>query len=122
MRLDLLIAGIIILILGLAVSGAFGSLIMAVGILLLLYVAFSGDTNTTSAEVARYIEPEPPMERPARKPREEREPKTRGRNVDRAARELEAWDSSKKANACPNCGANTNPPNARFCAECGSKL
>lgn len=121
MRLDLLIAGIIILILGLAVSGAFGSLIMAVGILLLLYVAFSGDTKTP-AEVARYVEPKPERRAEPEKPLKERAPKPRYRSAERAERELEKWDASKPAKTCPHCGATSNPPNARFCAECGSKL
>lgn len=123
MRTIHIISGLIILLLGLAITGAFGSLLMALGILILLYAVF---TRETPRETARYVEPDHHQDTPLSSERDEvkeyKEPKPKYRNVDRAERELRAWDSQNKVKPCPSCGSTSNPPNARFCADCGSKL
>lgn len=124
MRKDLLIASLIVLILGFAVSGVIGSLIMAVGILLLLYVFFSRESSKETEP--RYVEPayqrETPRQSEKEKVEEYEKPRPRYKNVDRAERELRAWGSGNQAKKCPKCGSTSNPPNAKFCADCGSKL
>ncbi len=124
MRKDLLIASLVILILGLAISGMIGSIILAVGILLLLYVIFSKE-DSREADAAVYLEPDYHREtarQSERKPKQYEEPKPRYRNVDRAERELRAWGSDNKGKKCSECGSTSNPANAKFCADCGNKL
>lgn len=128
MRIELLIASFVVMILGLILSGMIGSLILAVGIMLFLYTVFSRE-EARKVEPARYVEPEyyqepPRQERKKTRPREyedEHKP-SRKRNVDRAERELRAWSPGKRGKRCPNCGSTSNPPDARFCADCGSKI
>ena len=44
----------------------------------------------------------------------------RRKSKERIERELRAWGSEKMG--CSKCGSTKNPPNARFCADCGAKL
>ena len=112
MRIDLLIASLVVMVIGLVISGMIGSLILAVGIMLLLYVIFSRE-EAGEPEPARYVR---------KKEREYQESQPRKRNVDRAERELRAWSPGKPGKRCPKCGSISNPSDARFCADCGSRL
>lgn len=129
MHKEQLIASLIIIILGFAISGVIGSILLGAGILLLIYVLFSRGSSKTEA---KYIEPphnpnkkqeyqEEPKRPPERKTtaRYVEEPKPRYKNVNRAERELKQWGSGKK---CSSCGSTSNPANAKFCADCGEKL
>ncbi len=125
MRIDYLIASLVIMVIGLVISGMIGSLILAVGIMFLLFTLFSrGDTR--EAEPARYVEPEYHRETPRqserKKANEYEEPKPRRKNVDRAERELKAWSPGERGKRCSECGSTSNPSDARFCADCGSEL
>ncbi len=125
MRIDLLIASLVVMVIGLVISGMIGSLILAVGIMLLLYVIFSKE-EAGEPEPARYVKPEYHKETPRqserKKEREYQESQPRKRNVDRAKRELRAWSPGKQGKRCPKCGSTSNPSDARFCADCGSKI
>jgi hypothetical protein len=128
MRIELLIASFVVMIVGLIISGMIGSLILAVGIMLFLYTVFSRE-EAREAGPAKYVEPdyyqEPPhQDKKQTRPTEyQEEPKpTRKRNVDRAEKELRAWSPGKRGKRCPNCGSTSNPSDARFCADCGSKI
>ncbi|MEN6593244.1 MAG: zinc ribbon domain-containing protein [Methanobacterium sp.] len=125
MRIDLLIASLVVMVIGLVISGMIGSLILAVGIILILYVILSRE-EAGEPEPARYVEPEYHKETPRqserKKEREYEEPRPRKRNVDRAERELRAWSPGKQGKRCPECGSTNNPSDARFCVDCGSKI
>jgi len=131
MRIDLLIASLIIMILGFVIGGLFGSILLGVGILLLIYVIFTRSPESK----ARYVEPEHPQkskktyQRNTREPREKKstaryveEPKPRYKNVNRAENELKAWGPGSSGKKCSSCGSTSNPSNAKFCADCGKKL
>ena len=130
MNKELLIASLIIIIVGFAISGVIGSIILGVGILLLIYVLFS---RGSSPSEARYIEPpynpnrkteyREPVQPPERKSSAKyvEEPGPKYKNVDRAERELKAWGSGS-GKKCSSCGSTSNPANAKFCADCGKKL
>ena len=130
MRRDLLIASLIVIILGFVISGIIGSILLGVGILLLIYVLFSQETQKDAE--ARYIEPEyapkatprkiPPTSEKKSTARYIEEPKPKYKNVNRAQRELKAWDSGSAGKRCSSCGSTSNPSNAKFCADCGKEL
>ena len=129
MRKELLIASLIIIILGFAISGVIGSILLGVGILLLIYVLFSRGISRESE--ARYVEPaySPTKKTNSQEPgrtqkssaRYVDEPKPKYKNVDRAERELKAWGSGG-GKRCSSCGSTSNPADAKFCADCGKKL
>lgn len=126
MRIELLIASFVVMVIGLVISGMIGSLILAIGIMLFLYVVFSRE-DTMEEGSARYVEPnyyqDPPLKSKKTRPRYEDEPiPPRKRNADRAERELREWSTGKQKKRCSNCGSTSNPADARFCADCGSKL
>jgi hypothetical protein len=143
MRKDLLIASAILLILGFAISGSLGTILLSLGILVLLYVIFSKDKVRETQKITHYPESKRKTEKSRGTPREysesEKKPlkdsyqsssaqsnkitdetARRRKSKDRIERELRAWGTEKKG--CPKCGSNKNPPNARFCADCGAKL
>lgn len=146
MRLNLLIASLVVILLGLLISGTFGSIMLGVGILLILYAFFSKES--TRETDPRYIEPgydqKPRYQQEAahsryletnksRYPQETsnphekstaryvEEPKPKYKNVSKAERELKSWGSSG-GKRCSSCGSTSNPANAKFCADCGKKL
>lgn len=139
MRKDLLIASAILLILGFAISGSLGTILLSLGILVLLYVVFSKDKVRKSQEITHYPESKrktgtsreytdsekKPLidsyEKGSAQPNKTTDETARRRkSKERIERELRAWGSEKQG--CPKCGSNKNPPNARFCADCGAKL
>ncbi|MCE5213832.1 MAG: hypothetical protein LLF83_03830 [Methanobacterium sp.] len=141
MRKDLLIASVILLIIGLAISGLLGTILLSLGILLLLYVIFSKDKVRESRKKTHYPEKpkrktieyskrEEPLKDSYQNNKNVRSSKTtdqydekaarRKKSKERIERELKAWGSEKQG--CPKCGSTKNPPNARFCADCGAKL
>jgi flagellar biosynthesis component FlhA len=143
MRKDLLIASAILLILGFAISGSLGTILLSLGILVLLYVIFSKDNVRETQKITHYPESKRKTYKSKGTPREysesEKNPlkdsyksssaqsnKTtdqttrRRKSKERIARELREWRSEKPG--CPKCGSSKNPPNARFCADCGAKL
>ena len=131
MRKELLIASLIIIILGFAISGVIGSILLGVGILLLIYVLFSRGISRESE--ARYVEPaynpnkKTGSQEPGRPQKssaryiDEPQPKPKYKNVDLAERELKAWGSGG-GKRCSSCGSTSNPADAKFCADCGKKL
>lgn len=144
MRLNLLIASLVVMLLGLLISGTFGSIILGAGILLILYALFSRES--TKETEPKYIDPgydqKPRYQQGTRyqetnKPRYHQgtnetrkkkstaryveEPKPKYKNVSKAERELKAWGSNG-GKRCPSCGSTSNPANAKFCADCGKKL
>lgn len=126
MRIELLIASFVVMVIGLVISGMIGSLILAIGIMLFLYVVFSRE-DTMEMGPTRYIEPnyyqEPPRQSKKTRLRYEDEPiPPRKRNLDRAERELREWNTGKQKKRCSKCGSTSNPADARFCADCGVKL
>ena len=127
MRKEFLIGGIILLILGFLISGVIGSILLGLGVLILLYAIFS---RNSSKRDTGYVEYEnKPQKKPALKPEEKNstakyveEPRPQYKNADRAERALKAWGSESRGKYCSNCGSANNPPDARFCADCGEKL
>jgi hypothetical protein len=152
MRKELLIAGAIILILGFIISGFIGTILLIVGILLLLYVLFSKDRAIESHRSASAIgtdyernqeKHQRPLKQQPKNPDQERDEKQyyqdkksvspsnqsvdheeerRRKSRARIERELREWGSENKAKRCPNCGSTSNPNNAQFCADCGTRL
>lgn len=138
MRKDLLIASAILLILGFAISGSLGTILLSLGILVLLYVVFSKDKVRETQEITHYPDSKRKTEKSRGTPREysesEKKPlkdsyqnksttdetARRRKSKERIERELRAWGPGKRG--CPKCGSTKNPPNARFCADCGAKL
>ncbi len=140
MRKDLLIASAILLILGFVISGSLGTILLSLGILVLLYVVFSKDKIPESQEITHYPESKRKTgtsreytgseKKPIKDSYENKssaqpnkttdETARRRKSKERIERELRAWGSEKKS--CPKCGSTKNPPNARFCADCGAKL
>lgn len=142
MRKDLLIVSAILLILGFAISGSLGTILLSLGILVLLYIIFSKDKIIETGKITHH--PEKSKRNPIEYYEREKKPlkdsyqknsgakssKTIDQSDEKAARqrkskerierELKAWGSEKQG--CPKCGSTKNPPNARFCADCGAKL
>ena len=119
MRIDLLIAGIIILVLGFAIGGPLGNIFLIVGILILLYVLFSRESPRGLPESNKYIESTDYL-----KDNEGHEIENKGRfkNRNQAERELRAWNANNQIKKCSECGSTNNPADAKFCADCGKKL
>ena len=129
MRKEFLIGGLIILIIGFAISGIIGSILLGLGLLILLYALFSkGSSRESEAKYLEYENNRTPKKETYHSPEKKstakyvEEPKPRYKNVDRARRELESWGSDSKGKYCPSCGSTKNPPNAKFCADCGKKI
>lgn len=145
MRKDLSIASIILLIIGFAIGGPIGNIILSVAILLVLYVFFSKDQSRERPISTGYIDYGKKKTdrfdrdkkqniyrtRPYGKGKRREFDKTNQYDVEKAGhrkssgrmeRELTAWGSDKQAKRCPQCGSTSHPANARFCADCGAKL
>lgn len=127
MRKNLLIASLIVLILGFVISGPVGIILLTVGILILIYVIFSKERAIEHPESARYVRKdikEDTTHRYDRDPKKlyDTDTEHRKKSKERIERELRAWDSGKKARKCPKCGSTSNPDNAQYCADCGTKL
>ena len=114
MRKDLLIISLVALILGFAISGSVGSILLSVGILLLLYVFFSRESSREHPVSMEYPE--------EINYRENRKPEYQNRNKERGSKSSDRNHLKQKINKCPECGSTNNPKNAAFCANCGAKL
>lgn len=115
MRKDLLIISLIALVLGFAIGGSIGNILLIVGILLLLYVVFSRESYREHPVNMEYYE--------EKNYKENRKPEYHNRN--RTEKRLKFSDDNQwkeKINKCPECGSTNNPANAAFCANCGEKL
>ena len=127
MHIEFLIFGLIVLILGIAISGIVGNILLIVGILILLYAIFSRGKSREEigrideipyedADYNRNVNRSPPT------PNEKKinsENRIRDDNPAESGVKVIELEYSKE---CTRCGSTNNPENARFCADCGKKL
>lgn len=124
MRLDILIAGLVLLILGIIISGPIGNILLIVAILIFLYIFFIKESprqQKSPEPDSRYLETEYKREEKKLNNQKTNQNEKKLR-TNRAERELRAWGSNNRAKRCSECGSTNNPSDAKFCADCGKQL